>query len=777
MKTSRGLLALLFVLACGLALAAVRIGVSPAIAATPPPIYTPMPTPTSSTAPGTAINNTASASYSDGTNTYSSTSNQVQTFVQNAPSLVITTNNGTAPGSTTQNQNVPAGPIVYGNVINDIYTLTNTGNSSGYFQLGAGTSTVSGPGTFQNVIVTGTDGVPHTFATVAAANTYLSTAANTNVYGLPAGAFINVAIQYKVTTAGSGTVGTTVAGATITYPGTGSNYGASTSNAVSNTYGDTVVADARLDLQKTAGVVSGNTLTYTIDVNNGGAAPAQLLQSIRQSGTTITGSALSATNNGILVTDKIPQNGGVPLTVSSASITKNISIAGDTATIVYTTDNTGKSGWTTTAPSAGTAYFVGVYITGTGAIPVGSSGSSAGNVSNAQAELEFTLTLTNLPPGNAIKNVAVTAYADNAGFVEGPGIAPGTVPNNGTADPSTAYNAASGNPAANGLSNTTTSNVPGVLNGPKGAAGASGCYNTATCGSNTTNTDFTQASLGSNGTFGAQLPGGTVLNVPGDLQNTSSGNDTYSFTFPSLPAAVTVTGVYTDYNCTNLATKDGSGNYQISVSASATAPYCVKYSSASGANAPTDFNPIYVQVLATSQASGSYSNSTYHVLMPGGFISLQKTATVLSTGCPAGASVPANGVCPAGVIQYKVAYLNTLPVSTVSGAGNVALAMVAGTLKITEDGGAGTNTWATYSGGLKEALTSGAAVTNQCGNVAGTCGDNTTGSTYAVVGGSSTPNDNGNAVASNAFMDQVGGGTFVLTPQVGGILYFAVIAK
>ncbi|MGZ3552174.1 MAG: hypothetical protein ACXWNK_08785, partial [Vulcanimicrobiaceae bacterium] len=245
-KDLRGLLALPLLVAV-FAVSMMRPATMPASAATPPPASTPNPTPTSSTAPGTAINNTATASYSDGTNTYSTTSNQVQTFVQNAPSVVITTNNGTSPGALSQNQNTPQGPIAYNDIIGDAYTLTNTGNSSGYFQLGGGTSTVTGSGTFQNVIVTGMDGVAHTFATVAAANTYLSTPANTDVYGLAPGAYINVTVQYKVTTAGTGTVGTTVAGATITYPGTGTNYGASTSNAVSNTYTDTVVCDARRD--------------------------------------------------------------------------------------------------------------------------------------------------------------------------------------------------------------------------------------------------------------------------------------------------------------------------------------------------------------------------------------------------------------------------------------------------------------------------------------------------------------------------------------------------
>src|SRR5689334_447805 len=66
-----------------------------ALGATPTPAATPVPTPVSSTAPGTVIYNTATANYQDNNGTsYTSTSNQVSTVVQNAPSLVITTNKG-----------------------------------------------------------------------------------------------------------------------------------------------------------------------------------------------------------------------------------------------------------------------------------------------------------------------------------------------------------------------------------------------------------------------------------------------------------------------------------------------------------------------------------------------------------------------------------------------------------------------------------------------------------------------------------------------------------
>src|SRR6202048_2573941 len=74
---------------------------------------------------GTSITNTATATYSDGTSTYNSQSNTVTTTVQNAPSLTIAPPSGT-PGSQ---------PVSPGGTVTDTYTLTNTGNGSGYFQL------------------------------------------------------------------------------------------------------------------------------------------------------------------------------------------------------------------------------------------------------------------------------------------------------------------------------------------------------------------------------------------------------------------------------------------------------------------------------------------------------------------------------------------------------------------------------------------------------------------------------------------------------------------
>ena len=118
---------------------------------------------------GTTISNTATATYQDpGGTTYNSQSNTVQTTVQNAPSMTIAPTSG-APGTNT---------VSPGGTITDTYTLTNTSNSSGYFQLtgvqGTDDGVTAGLGTFTTYVVNAGAG-NQSFATVAAVNNYLST--------------------------------------------------------------------------------------------------------------------------------------------------------------------------------------------------------------------------------------------------------------------------------------------------------------------------------------------------------------------------------------------------------------------------------------------------------------------------------------------------------------------------------------------------------------------------------------------------------------------------
>src|SRR5437867_5451000 len=96
------------------------------------------------TAGGTVISNQASATYSDGTNSYSTVSNTVTVTVSNVSGLAITPDAGSNP-------TVVAGQtaVLYN------FTVTNTGNFSDqvHFLAGGASASVTGPGTITNVVI------------------------------------------------------------------------------------------------------------------------------------------------------------------------------------------------------------------------------------------------------------------------------------------------------------------------------------------------------------------------------------------------------------------------------------------------------------------------------------------------------------------------------------------------------------------------------------------------------------------------------------------------
>ncbi len=181
-------------------------------------------------------------------------------------------------------------------------------------------------------------------------------------------------------------------------------------------------------------------------------------------------------------------------------------------------------------------------------------------------------------------------------------------------------------------------------------------------------------------------------------------------------------------------------------------------------------------------------NATHDELYPG-FVPLTKSFKVISNGCPAGATptYPALGVCPGGVLQYTLDYRNVVAgggLGTEASLPSAFLETGAGSFVVTDDGTQSTTSqttvpnWATFSNGLKEALSNNLGAANvNCGTTAATCGDSTAGTTFTYDAGHPS------GIAATKFTATIGGATFSLYPinyagqKSQGTVTFAIVVK
>ena len=691
------------------------------------------------TAPNTVISNTATATYQDGNGTtYNTSSNTVTTTVQNAPSLTITppTPQAVAPGQ----------------VVVDTYTLTNTGNASGNFSLPtAFPATIGANGTFAgtgNIYVIAGSAVCTATGpcTLATANTELAKAFAT----VGPGASIAVGIEYTVnsTDVAGNTIPTTLT-ANITQPASGAAPAATSAN-VTGTVTDTALAQARLDIQKSvvsptipsaAPATAAQDIAFTINANNGGGFAATDLQSVK----TLLGSA----NPGVLVSDLIPQFGGVPLnldtTNAAPSVTLNGAIAGATATLYYSTSSSAAAGsWTTTyAPGD---YFIGVLVSGGAGgqeLPSKTAQSSgAGAVTTPQVTLKFSVLQpvgTGSANTNSVTNLANAVIGGNPGAsgvtpVIGPFAGSGEADSSNPTTPITgAVNNAtpsSGAAAPGGASNQVGSQAFAsnqVVTGPLNFSGATGSYPAAPNNGSaapTNNLDYTAAgfvcangSAVNDGTTKCVIPPGGIT-LPGTYANTGNASDTLSiavtapagFTaqaFAATGCAASITTLNTT-SCvkgaalTPVAASGTTANGTLgTVASSGSGNYLVVYlPTTPGTSSVNPFTASDSIVTVAGSQGGTVAadtNNTHFDLYPGGAIQLTKSAAVVSN-CPAGSSGQTAGApCPGGTITYTVTYLNTAPAAAYAGGSNVGTepgfaynAIVTGTgagaLVINEDG-------------------------------------------------------------------------------------------
>lgn len=161
----------------------------------------------------------------------------------------------------------------------------------------------------------------------------------------------------------------------------------------------------------------------------------------------------------------------------------------------------------------------------------------------------------------------------------------------------------------------------------------------------------------------------------------------------------------------------------------------------------------YDAVITATENNGNTTNDTHNELYSG-FVAVTKTATVTSTGCPAGMTPTyASGVCPGGTIKYTLDYRNIVAGGGLGTEGAVAALFPitgAGTLTLSEDGNPETyvpgSNWATYAASISAPS------------------DTTPSTVYTYTPGGTVFTASG-ASMTTKFQAQIGGSTFRLYPS------------
>jgi hypothetical protein len=619
---------------------------------------------------GTDIQNTASASYSDGSNNYNVVSNTVTVRVSNVAGLSITPDGGALASQVVASQT----GVLYN------FTVTNTGNFSDRVQFLASGASIRLSGTASATITRavldngsgGTanqiDGTDTDILTNAGVVTSPVMARNTSVRvlvevsvgaGATAGQTIVVTLGDASTDSqnadySANEVRTSHPAGTVVTNGDATNHNVEARGDITAT----VQSDAQIQLSLTAPsgpVPLGSNITYQWQLCNIGsrAAKSVTLSTVNGGGS----------NQGVFIFAPVPAN-----TVLAASQSFPAGVG-----VLYSSSSTAlnpitQMTWETVRPATVTMVAFNV------ATPL--NGGTLGASPTCSPSIDMAVTITTTDATNVITEQG-NAYANNSLDVLLP-------------------------PAVSPLRTTTLLQTGGVLNGPQGAPGAIGT---------TINDDFTDKSVNA----------AAILNVPAypapanvtvavgtatftnTVQNTGNANDTYTLSVPSYPAGATVTiivgatstpmvvaGVPVVGAAPTIAVNyNSTGNYQVVVSLPAGQPVL------------TGFDTV---IRATSGIDNTQANNTIDRLFTG-FIKLEKSVTVANPDPTKGG--PTDPV-PGAVLTYSITYTNIA--TAVGGAGCVKL--TANNLVITENGTAGGNNWATYTTQLGTPTDSGTGVIN-----------------------------------------------------------------
>ncbi len=583
---------------------------------------------------GTAITNQASATYSDGTNSYSTVSNLVTVTVANVSGLAITPDGGLAPTVV---------PGQTGVVFS--FRVTNTGNFADQVRfLASGASvylSVGSPATITRAVID----VDNSNSINAGDTDIQGNAADVVSASIAQNAFINVLVEVSVN--GGATAGQSVdvflgdaASGSPTFdnqpadssPKEVRTVSAASVNGLREARGDasaSVVSDALLALSLTgpAGPVAlGSNITYVWNLCNNGTRTASAVTLVNGPG---------GSNVGVFIIAPVPAG------TSLAGSPPNSFPAGTLySTSPLTDDPITTATWTTTAP-----------------VPLSGATRVAFNVGNSlavgacSANINMVVTITTPDATNPIVEQG-SAYAKNSLNVQISAVSPAVI--------------------------TTLVAVGGVLNGPQGQPGA--------VGPTDNNDDYTNKSV--NVGIAGIPPGGAtnaasgVINFINTLQNTGNANDNFTLTVTSFPAGATV--VVQGVTVINNGVATGNPVPPLAISYAGSSNYTVAITLPAGKTVLTGYDTV---IRATSGNTNSSTNDTIDRVYTG-FVRLDKVATVANATGVGGAT----DAVPGAVITFAITYTN---VSSSGGTNNVTL--TATNIVITENGGTAPNNWATYT--------------------------------------------------------------------------------
>ncbi len=624
------------------------------------------------TAGGTAIQNQASATYSDGSgNSFNTVSNTVTVTVANVSGLAITPDAGTRP-------TVVAGQTTA--IFN--FTVTNTGNFADqvrFLASGASAVVTSGPAVITAMAIdlngngqidaTDTD-IKNNSADVLSA----SIAQNASITVLVRVTVNAAAVNGDIIKVTLGDAPQNGAGDT-TYDNVAIPTGAPASarevrtvattsvNGLREARGDvsaTVDNDAQLLLTLTAPagpVALGSDISYSLTANNSGArdAAAQTLTN-----------APAGSNTGVFIIAPVPA--GTQFKALGAGITGALYTTSPLTTDPLT------AVWTTTAP-ANLAQVTRV------AFNVGTT--LATGATTAASAATFTVTITTTNATSPIAEIA-DVFAKNSIAANITDQSGDTSRNAGDGNANFNEGAQPGSVDGNGIQQyTTLAQTGSVALGPQGQPNAT---------NTTSNDDYTNKNVAA-AAIARVAPGGTtlvqsIITFTNTIQNTGNADDTYALTVPTVPANFTVR-ISVNNGTSYTTVVPGSGTVTVSVPFGQTKDVLVEITAPAGLSVLQGFATV---VRATSTNTPATYNETIDRLYTG-FLQMTKTATIYNPTANGTAGDPTTGggdAVPGAIITYSINYSN---ISATGGTNNTQL--TASGIVITENGNTAPNNWGT----------------------------------------------------------------------------------